>query len=517
MPVLKIKHNMSIRKDRVYVIPAQYEITINEGKFKLREQNKGDKLHSIDNFLVSLAPLYRQNSIGVILSGTGSDGTRGLMAIKEAGGITFAQDNSAHYIDMPHHAADAGYVDFVMPPDKIAKELASLIKHPYAVTTQNDFFEKHKNELRKILLLVHNKRGVDFSHYKETTIHRRIMRRVALNRVKDLESYAQLLKENRTEVDALYQDLLIMVTSFFRDPVMYEALTNKILPALLKNRKITDPVRIWIPGCATGEEAVSFAIILLEYLGDKAITTPIQIFATDLNEKAIEKARSGIYLKTGLQNVSMQRLRRFFVKTNGHYQIVKTIRDMCIFAPHNLLKDPPFSRMDVISCQNVLIYLEATPQTRIMHAFHYALKSTGYLLLGKSETIGNAIDLFEQLSKQYKVYTKRLVNSPLQIDFAIPTYTPPVDVTEAHKQSNGNSVKEADLEKETDKLLLTRYVPASVLVNKDLEILRFRGSTSKFIEPASGKASLHLLKMIRDELAFDCARSFIVQKKKAKL
>jgi two-component system CheB/CheR fusion protein len=503
MPVIRVKDNTPLQKDHVYVMPAKYHITVIDGKLKLQKAYKGDTMHAIDQFLTSLAPLYQQNAVGIILSGTGSDGTQGLMAIKAEGGITFAQDNTAHYMGMPNHAADMGYVDFVMSPEKIAKELATLIKHPYAVTTQNDFLLENKTELRKIHMLMHNRRGVDFSHYKQTTIHRRIMRRMALNKLKDLESYLQLLKENKQEVDALYQDLLIMVTNFFRDAAMYQALTNKILPSLLKNRKPTEPVRIWIPGCATGEEAVSFAIVLLEYLGEKALTLQIQIFATDLNEKAIERARAGIYTKTALQNVSPQRLRRFFVKSNGNYQVIKAIRDMCIYAPHNLLKDPPFSRMDIISCQNVLIYLEAAFQNKIMHSFHYALKPTGYLLLGKSETIGNATDLFDQPGKQYKVYTKRLVNSALQLDFSVRSYSAHVDLPDDVINHSVTHNKEPDLEKETDKLLLTRYVPASVLVNKDLEILRFRGATSKFIEPASGKASLHLLKMIKEELAFD--------------
>ncbi len=421
MPVETVKDNMSLQKNQVYVVPAKYNATITDGKLKLQKQNKGEQLQSIDHFLTSLAPLYQQNAIGIVLSGTGSDGSLGLMAIKAEGGITFAQDNTAHYLGMPHHATDMGYVDFVMPPDKIAKELAMLIQHPYSVTTANEFGQQNKNELRRIHMLMHSKKGVDFSHYKQTTIHRRIMRRMALNRLNDLEAYAQLLRENKTEVDALHQDLLICVTDFFRDPVMYQALTSKILPALLKDRKPTDPVRIWIPGCATGEEAVSFAICLLEYLGEKILTTQVQIFATDLNEKAIEKARSGIYLSTTLQNVSPQRLRRFFVKINDHYQVIKAIRDMCIFAPHNLLKDPPFSRMDIISCQNVLIYLESSPQKKIMHSFHYALKPSGYLLLGKSETIGNATDLFEQSDKQAKLYTKRQVSTPLLPDFSIRT------------------------------------------------------------------------------------------------
>jgi two-component system, chemotaxis family, CheB/CheR fusion protein len=503
MPVVSISNNIQLEKNHVYVMPANNLLTITDGRLKLQRNSKSGRLHSIDHFLTSLAPLYQQNAVGIILSGTGSDGTLGLRAIKAEGGITFAQDNSAHHMGMPHHAADMGYVDFVMPPDKIAKELASLVKHPYSVTTQNDFLAEHKGELRKIHMLMHNRKGVDFSHYKQTTIHRRIIRRMALSRLNTVDEYLNLLRESKTEADALYQDLLITVTAFFRDPEMYEALAKKILPELLKSRKPTDPVRIWIPGCATGEEAVSFAITLLEYLGEEAITTPIQIFATDLNGKAIEKARAGIYLKTALQNVSAQRLRRFFVKSNSHYQVVKVIRDMCIFAPHNLLKDPPFSRMDVISCQNVLIYLESAPQNRIMHSFHYALKPTGYLLLGKSETIGNATDLFDQASKQYKIYTKRLVNTPLQLDFSLRSYSSDIELPEDDSRENGTHKAEPDLEKETDKVLLNRYVPASVLVNKDLEILRFRGSTSRFLEPATGKASLHLLKMIREELAFD--------------
>ncbi|TMI86739.1 MAG: protein-glutamate O-methyltransferase CheR, partial [Bacteroidetes bacterium] len=313
------------------------------------------------------------------------------------------------------------------------------------------------------------------------------MRRMVLHRLQNLEDYYSLLKESKTEIDALYHDLLISVTNFFRETSMYHALTNRILPDLLKNRKPNDPLRIWIPGCATGEEAVSFAITVLEYLGEKAITTPIQIFATDLNEIAIERARSGIYVKSTLQNVSKARVNRFFTKLNDRYQVVKAIRDMCVFATHNLLKDPPFSRMDIISCQNVLIYLKAASQIKIMHAFHYALKTNGFLLLGKSETIGSAADLFEQVNKEYKIYTKKLVTAPVRLDFITNTY-PVISMHDEEVKQGRGMFKETDVERETDKLLLTRYVPASVLVNKDLEIIRFRGSTSHYLEPTSGKA-----------------------------
>ncbi len=516
MPVLQAKDNMRLQKDHVYIIPASFNISVSNGKLKLQKLLKEQGHYAIDKFMISLAPQYQQNAIGIILSGTGTDGTLGLKAIKADGGISFAQDNTAGYPGMPHHAVGMGYVDFVMPPDKIAKELASFIQHPYAITTPNDYMLENKSELRKIHLFMYNKRGVDFSYYKQTTIQRRILRRMALNKIKDISDYVQILKDNKTEVDALYQDLLITVTDFFRDPALYQALSTKILPNLVKNRKPNDPLRIWIPGCATGEEAISFAIVVLEYLGEKAISTQIQIFATDLNDKAIEHARNGIYLKTAVQNISQQRLRKFFVKTDGHYQVVKSIRDMCIFAPHNLLKDPPFSRMDVISCQNVLIYIESVPQNKIMHSFHYALKSTGYLLLGKSETIGNSFDLFLQPSKHHKVYTKRLVNTTLKLDFSPRFHTSVYELDDDDTTAAPNHTREPDLEKETDKLLLSRYVPASVLVNKDLEILRFRGSTSRYIEPASGKASLHLLKMIKEELSFELRTALHHAKKDGK-
>ncbi len=499
MRVVKVKDGLQIEINTVYVMPARFSVTAANGKLKLTHFAKEDNLHIIDHFLTSLAQAYQQNAIAVILSGTGSDGTMGLTAIKAEGGVTFAQDDSAAYQGMPYHAIQMGYVDFVLSPENIAKELASLIKHPYAEAVTGELL--NEDGLGKVLMIMNAKRGIDFSQYKGTTIHRRILRRMVLNRLKDLSAYVQMLRDNKTEVDALYQDLLITVTSFFRDQNIYKALTAKVLPALLKVRKVNDPIRIWIPGCATGEEAVSFAIILVEFLGEKAITTPVQIFATDLNERSVEKARTGIYVKNSLQHVSQQRLQRFFIKIDGHYQVVKAIRDMCIFAPHNLLQDPPFSRMDIISCQNVLIYLQPLAQNKIMHAFHYALKPTGFLLLGKSETIGNATDLFNQSSRHYKIYGKRSVNTP-QLNFIARTsanyHTPDLGRT-----TTGTGIKIPDLEKETDKLLLTRYVPASVLINKDLEILRFRGSTSRFLEPAAGKASLHLLKMIKEDLSFD--------------
>jgi two-component system CheB/CheR fusion protein len=512
MKVWQAENNMHVEKDAVYVIPSNHNLEIKDGLLKLTPRLKALPFHPIDQFFSTLASVYKENAIGIVLSGTATDGSLGLKAIKAEGGITFAQDDTARYISMPHYAAEMGYVDFVMPPTRIAKELASLIKYPYSrILTQNEYFKDHKAELRKIHLILLAKRDVDFSHYKETTIHRRIIRRMLLSRLENLDQYIQLLKSNKSEVDALYQDLLITVTNFFRDKTIYDALTHKILPDLLKDRQPSDALRIWIPGCATGEEAVSFAIVLLEYIGEKAASIPIQIFATDLNEKAIERARTGIYSKSLLQNVSPERIKRFFTKIDGSYQVIKQVRDICIFAPHNLLKDPPFSKIDIISCQNLLIYLEATPQNRIMHTFHYALKPNGYLLLGKSETIGSATDIFEQFTKDSKVYTKKDSAGIPKLDF-VPRFSKVASAVEGIKRIP-HTEKALDLEKQSEKLLLDNYAPTSVLVNKDLDILRFRGSTSRFLEAASGKASLNLMKMIRDDLAYEL-RSLLRRAKK---
>ena len=335
----------------------------------------------------------------------------------------------------------------------------------------------------------------------KTTVNRRILRRMVLNKFIDLNEYVKFLRENSHEVDLLYKDLLINVTSFFRDPVVYQALSNKIFPAMFNDRKDNDAVRIWTPACANGEEAYSLAICLFKFLKDKSLTTPLQIFGTDLNESAIDKARTGIYHKGALANVSPEDLERYFMKTDGRYQIIKSIRDVCIFATHNLLNDPPFSRMDLISCQNVLIYIETNPQRKILQAFHYSLKPSGYLLLGKSETIGNSTELFNQEDKELKIYTRK--DTPpgnAALDFSL---RPSYPVLQREERFNTESLPEIDIEKETDKLLLSRYVPASVLVNKDLQILRFHGATSNYLQPSSGRASLNLLKMLKDELVFE--------------
>ena len=501
MKVHQVTNGIEIEKDNVYVIPPNTFMSVVDHVLTLSERVRSTSgYHSIDFFLNALAPVYQTRAVAIILSGSGTDGTNGIESIKAYGGITFAQDESAAFSGMPKTASDSGFTDFVIPPKRIAEELTSIAKNPGGIFTMNEQVQADETALRKIHVLLHNKTGVDFSYYKQTTIHRRIMRRMALNKFSDLSDYITFLRENAQEVDLLYKDFLISVTSFFRDPNVYEALSKKIFPALFANRKDDDALRIWTPACANGEEAYSLAICLFEFLKGKSSKAPIQIFGTDLNEAAIERARAGVYHKSALTNVSSQDLNRYFVKTDGRYQITKGIRDACIFAAHDLLKDPPFSRMDLISCQNVLIYLETNPQRKILQAFHYSLKSSGYLLLGKSETIGNSTELFRQLDKELKIYSRNDTLPGNNIfDFSLRT---PYSITGSERFKT-EALSEIDIEKEADKLLLSRYVPASVLVNKDLQILRFHGATSNYLQPSSGRASLNLLKMVKDELVFE--------------
>ena len=518
MPVRQVETNMQLLPDNVYVIPPKAYIGIADGKLKLLPRAKNDVgFHSIDFFLNALAFAYKERAIAIILSGSASDGTIGIQAIKAEGGVTFAQDESAKFRSMPESASDSGFIDFVLPPAAIAKHLETLPKIVYSLASAAKGPETNINEthLRKIFFLLHDQRNVDFSQYKSTTINRRIVRRMLFNKLFKPEQYIKLLQENPGELELLYRDLLINVTSFFRDPGAFSMLAKKIFPALAKGRKPNDPIRIWVPACSSGEEAYSIAICLFEFLKEKAATTSIPIFATDLNEAAVGKARQGIYTKGSLENVSPRRLKKFFVKTDRGFEIIKPIREVCVFAVHDLLKDPSFSKMDLISCQNVMIYLETSSQKKILESFHYALKSSGYLLLGRSETIGSTSELFIQKGRDHKVYVKKNIGLNSSFDLSVRNYDPP-EISKVNKKLSTQQSLDAKVEKETEKLLLSRYVPASIVVDKDMQIKRFLGTASHYLQPASGKANLHLLKMVRDDLIFDLQNLVYRAKKESK-
>jgi len=404
LPVSEVEDGTPVAPDHVYVIPHNTSLAIEGGALRLRPREEGRaQHHPIDAFLRTLAKDLSTRAIGVILSGVATDGTLGLGMVKAEGGITFAQEpKSAKYDSMPRSAIAAGCVDFVLTPEEIARELARISRHPYvapASTAELGAEEAAqpavKNGFNKILALLRRVTGVDFSLYKVNTLRRRVRRRMILNKLDGLEEYAKYLRDNPAEVEKLYQDILINVTSFFRDPETFEVLKERIFPKIVEHRAPDEPARIWVVGCSTGEEAYSIAMSFTEFAGERAEHIPVQIFATDLNEQDIEKARTGLYSKNIAQNVSPERLRRFFTEAEGGYRIGKPLRDMCVFARQNVIADPPFSRMDLISCRNLLIYLDPVLQKHILPLLHYALKSTGVLWLGSSETTGVVSELFE--------------------------------------------------------------------------------------------------------------------------
>src|SRR5437899_2977476 len=352
--------------------------------------------------------------------------------------------------------------------------------------------------------MLREKSGLDFTLYRQTTIRRRIARRMLIHGVGTLEAYRRYLEEHPSQVQALSNDLLVNVTRFFRDADVFRVLQRSVFPNIIKQRPADGPIRSWAPGCATGEEAYSLAIALLECLGDEAATVPIQLFGTDVSETSIAKARAGVYPENIELDVQAARLRRFFVKLDGQYQVRKAVRELCVFAKHNLATDPPFSKMDLIVCRNVLIYLEAELQRRVSSVFHYALKTPGYLMLGVSETLGPLSDLFSVVDKKYKVYAKRPTSR--RFDLGLGSFDRKAVKTgagRAGKRGGDAGGSRSDLLQEVDRLLLSKYAPAGVLVNEAAEILQFRGHTSPYLEPAPGAASLNLLKMAREGLLME--------------
>lgn len=508
MPVQEITDGMTIQPNHFYVIPPNTNLGMLHGVLHLmpRGDTKGQHL-PIDFFLRSLAKEQSSRAIGVILSGSASDGVLGLMEIKAEGGITFAQDETAAHSSMPQSAIAAGCVDFVLPPHKIAHELMRIAQHPYLKIEKNKAekaLPEEEDNLRKIFLLLRQHTGNDFTYYKQSTILRRIKRRILLHKLERLEDYVRYLQGNSKEVEALFRDLLINVTSFFRDPEVFDGLQKIVFPAIVKDRPEGLPIRIWVAGCSTGEEVYSIAISLFEYLGDMSANTPIQFFATDLDVQAVDKARSGIYPPTIADVVSANRLQRFFTKVDEGYQISKHIRDVCIFAQQNVFKDPPFSRLDLISCRNLLIYLSPVLQKKIMPIFNYALNNKGFLLLGASETIGRHADLFRLADNKIKLYEKKSVPGMLHFNLTDFTKNNMGDIPRyVLQQAPMTNWTNFDIQREADRIVLKKFAPCGVVINEELEVLQFRGHTGLFLEPAAGEASLNLLKMARNGLQIE--------------
>jgi len=517
MPVREVHDEPRVEPNHVYVIPPDRNMILSRGLLQLLPREKGRGQHQpIDFFFRSLAEEGRDRAIGVILSGTATDGTLGMAEIKAEGGITFAQDDTAQQGSMPHSAIASGCVDFVLPPAGIAQEIGRIARHPQVTRALKDRRKAPAAEPDpgKILEAVRRATGVDFRQYKASSLLRRITRRMVLQKVERVQDYERFLRKNPAEVEALYQDILINVTRFFRDPETFEALKGTILPRLFKNHSQKEAFRVWVVGCSTGEEAYSIAIACAEIAEAKGSRLPIQIFATDLNGAGIDKARAGVYPKSIAHDVSPQRLRRFFAEVNGSYRISKTIRDMCVFARHNVLTDPPFSQIDLVTCRNLLIYLEPALQQKVVPLLHYALKPAGCLVLGSSETIGSHRDLFEAADAKHRSYAKKPSTRRAPLRAAADSSRSRGERGHAPVRSQPAGAA-SDVQKEADRILLARYVPPGAVVNSDLEILQLRGDTGPYLALAPGKASLNLLKMAREGLAVTLRAAILRARKEA--
>ncbi len=505
MAVQEIEDMERMEPNNVYVIPYNKGIEVTDGHIQLIPRTKNGPAMSIDILFISLAETHKEDAIGVVLSGNASDGTQGLKMIKQEGGITFAQDNSAKYGSMPESAINEGVADFILSPAEIAIELGRIAKY---ITGGNkslkswsgDVIEDNDPDLKIVLRLLYEGVGVDFSHYKMNTIKRRILRRMFFYKFNTIKQYVKLLKTKEAEVTVLYNDLLINFTDFFRDTEAFQYFKTTLFPRLLKSKAPNETLRIWVAACSTGQEAYSMAILLIEILGNKYPGKQVQIFATDLSEQAIKKARIGEYSKQEVSGVSAKRLERFFTEVDGSYRIAKSVRDLCTFAPHNILSNPPFSRIDFISCCNLFIYLDAAMQRKALTTFHYALNDGGFLILGKSENMASS-KLFSNKDREYKIYSRKDgVRSLPDLNVSAPRITVKEELPE--QKSPDNVIPDLP-DTNINSILFSRYIPAYVVIDHAMVIQEFKGPTDKYLQHTTGKATLHILNMARPEIAFE--------------
>ncbi len=500
MPVCLAEDGVSVTKGTFYIIPAECMAVLQQGRIRLSPASAAGQ-RPIDHFLESMATDQGVQAIGILLSGAASEGTHGLAAIKAEGGITLVQDpNTALHSGLPQGAIEEGLADMVLPPERLAQEIESYAaRFPTELLDEGRETESvfaRNEDFVQVLSLLEVITTVDFTHYRDSTLRRRIFRRMALTKQETMGEYIRYLRENRAEVEALFRDILINVTRFFRDSEVFESLKTLVFPILLKERSVREPLRFWVTGCSTGQEAYSLAIVLLEFLADVPNPPQYQIFASDIIESgSLDRARAGLYPETIEADVSTERLRRFFTKEERGYRISKDIRSRCIFAKHDLTNDPPFSKLDLVTCRNVLIYMAAPLQRKILPIFHYSLKPERFLLLGPSETIGRDSDLFHIVDREKKLYLRKSTVARL------PTFTVRNHASSSHLTATRAVIPvatNADFQREADRILLNRFAPAGVLVNSNLDILQFRGRTRPYLEPPQGEASFSLLKMANE-------------------
>ena len=515
-PVIEAENQMKVMPDHVYIIPPNRELTIFHRALQLSVpgQLHGQRM-PIDTFLRSLAEDTGEKAIAVILSGSGTDGTLGLRAVQGAGGVSFVQDPAtAKYDGMPLSAIQAGLATYILPPGAMYGEIAAYVRYyvlrkiPAPLPAEPD----GKHPFIRILQLLRTKTGHDFSLYKQNTIRRRIERRMAAHSLDDTDAYARYLAENPAEVHLLFKELLINVTSFFRDPEAFELLKNEILPSLLANKPEDGVFRVWVAGCATGEEAYSIAMVLRECMDIARHPFKVQIYGTDIDDDAIGVARSGSYPPNISIDVPPERLRRFFTKEESGFRIKKEIREMVIFAVQNVVKDPPFTRLDMLSCRNLLIYFEPELQNRLIPTFHYALIPGGVLFLSPSESIGRFTDLFSPVSRKWKFYSARqfVPTARPSMVFALPAAGPalPGTVEQAVKPRETNFVEL------TRGILLQSYAPPSVIIDPEGNTLYVYGDTGSYLRPAPGQASLNIIEMAREGLQLELRKAIHAAAKK---
>ncbi|MBV8709031.1 MAG: PAS domain-containing protein [Acidobacteriaceae bacterium] len=506
MLTVPIETGIRPEPNHVYFLPPNTRVRLERGVFQLEMRGSNGAPHPIDFFFHSLAKDQRNRAIGVVLSGMDSDGALGLKAIKGEGGISMVQSpESARFPDMPRSSISTDHVDLVLPPDQLAHQLALLGQRPQIsdlrLLEEGTAPAGEEQSFGRILQLLRGVSGVDFRLYKPNTIHRRIARRMLMRRIDTLANYLALVQGNVKELRELHEDVLINVTRFFRDPEVFEALKNSVLPEIFQDRSLDQQVRIWVAGCSSGEEVYSIAVCLLEFLTGNALEPPIQIFGTDASEQNIQKARAGIYPESITAEVSAERLRRFFVKTEKGYQVSKRVRDLCIFARQNLCHDPPFSRLDLVSCRNVLIYFGSQLQRQTIPTFHYALRPNGILLLGHSETIREFTDLFALRDRKSKIYWKIGATPSRALLDVAPRASFPAEISVPQQTSSAETRGDLELQRAADRIVLARYGPPGVIVNEQFEIVQSRGHTSPFLEIPQGAVTLQLTRMAREDIA----------------
>ena len=495
LPVVTLHDGVALSPDVIHVVPPNADATFDRGAIRLRPPSTVIPRHSIDTLFRSLAGHGGPSTIGIVLSGAGSDGTVGLRAIRAAGGLTFAQSPaSANQPSMPQSAVDAGAADFCLGPAEIGDELMRLGALPFVARpiVAPLFAPAQLEDICQILQATH---GVDFSAYKRGTLERRIARRMAMHKLERADAYVAHLHAHPHEIDLLYSDVLIGVTTFFRDPEAFARLAETVFPRLLDQRPEGRAIRIWVAGCATGEEAYSLAICLLEVLGERVSRYPINIFATDIDDEALTTARLGVYGEGIAREVSEERLERFFTRSERGYQVVNRVRELVVFARHDLGKDPPFSRLDLVTCRNVLIYLQTPLQRRLLRVIHYALAPDAFLVLGGSETVGDAADFFALVDQRSRIYQKKNAPSAGVFDFAFGRRREAVPAPRPVDHRPMVTVQQL-----ADRKVIDRYAPPGLLVDEHLDVIQFRGQTGPFLAPTPGTATFHVFKLARSEL-----------------